>query len=372
VNSSERLDNDEREENTMSENGKKTVRRRPSLFWPVLFIAVGILLLLDNLGMLPGDTWDNLIRLWPVLLIALGLDSIWRRQGVAGATLMIGIGVVFLLSNFGYLSVNVWQVIFNLWPLLLIAVGFDILIGSRSWLASVFGLVLMLALLVASLWLLNIGAVSTSSAQVRQISQGLDGAQQAHVVIEPGVGSLDISAMAEPTALVAGTLPSEQVMKISQNFEMEGDTAIYRLSATGGNYVFPGSADLFSWDLELAPELPIDLEVELGAGDMNLKLTELVISTLKLDFGVSAAEINLPDQGGLDGTIDAAIGQVIIRVPSDVGLRVRKDTAIVIVNFPDDYRQSDGVYTSPNYASADQRIDLQIDMAIGRIVIREQ
>ncbi len=357
----------------MNENEKQPRRRRrPSLFWPVLLIAIGILLLLDNLGRLPGDTWDNLLRLWPVLLIALGLDSIWRRQGVAGATLLIGLGAVFLLGNYGYLSVNVWQVILNLWPLLLIAVGFDILIGSRSRLAAVFGLVLMLALLAGALWALTAGQGYLQSAPVRQINQELDNAQRARMTIEPGVGSLSISEMAEPAALVTGTIPSEQVMRISQSFEMEGNTAVYSLRVSGGNYVFPGAADIFTWNLELTPDIPIDLEVGLGAGDMNLELKGLDINSLKLDFGVGTSTISLPVQGGLDGTIDAAIGQVVIRVPPGVGLRVRKDTAIVIVHFPPGYRLSEGFYTSPNYASADQRIDLRIDMAIGRIVIREQ
>jgi hypothetical protein len=357
----------------MSENEKHPPRRRrPSLFWPVLLIAIGIILLLDNLNMLPGDIWDNLLRLWPVLLIALGLDSIWRRQGVAGATLLIGLGVVFLLSNFGYLSINLWLAILNLWPLLLIAVGFDILIGSRSRLAAVFGLVLMLALLVGALWMMTAGAGIIQSAPTRQVSQELDGAQQAQVTIGPGVGSLVLSGMTEPAGLVTGTIPSEQALRIFENFELAGDSAVYSLRATGGNYVFPGAADIFTWNLELTPDIPLDLEVELGAGDMSLELSELDLNALNLDFGMGAATVFLPVKGGLDGTIDAAIGQVVIQVPAEVGLRVRKDTAIVIVNFPEGYRLSEGAYTSPNYDNADQRIDLRIDMAIGRIVIREQ
>jgi hypothetical protein len=335
-------------------------------------IVVGVLLLLDNLGMLPGDFWINLWHLWPMIFIALGLDSLWRRQGLAGATLLIGLGVVFLLSNFGYLPLSAWQVLLNLWPLLLIAVGFDILVGRRSRLAGAIGLVLILVLLAGSLWLIGPWAGSAQAAQRRPIRQDLNGAQQAQVIIGPGVGTLKLKDMLEPVALVMGTIPAEDVLRVSQSFDLQGDQAVYSLQAIGGNYTFPGAADIFTWDLTLTTEIPVDLDLELGVGDMALELTELDLSALRLDLGVGQATISLPAAGQLDGTIDAAIGQLVILVPPGVGLRVQKDTALVVVQFPPDYRQAEGVYTSPNYATADERIDLRIDMAIGQIVIREQ
>jgi hypothetical protein len=46
--------------------------------------------------------------------------------------ILIGLGVVFLLNNPGILNWSVWDVIFRLWPVLLIAAGLDILIGRRA------------------------------------------------------------------------------------------------------------------------------------------------------------------------------------------------------------------------------------------------
>jgi hypothetical protein len=183
---------------------------------------------------------------------------------------------------------------------------------------------------------------------------------------------LKLKDMLEPVALVMGTIPAEDVLRVSQSFDLQGDQAVYSLQAIGGNYTFPGAADIFTWDLTLTTEIPVDLDLELGVGDMALELTELDLSALRLDLGVGQATISLPAAGQLDGTIDAAIGQLVILVPPGVGLRVQKDTALVVVQFPPDYRQAEGVYTSPNYATADERIDLRIDMAIGQIVIREQ
>ncbi len=45
------------------EHGSKGV------FWPLMAIGAGVLFLLQNLGLLPPDTW----RYWPIILVVIGL-----------------------------------------------------------------------------------------------------------------------------------------------------------------------------------------------------------------------------------------------------------------------------------------------------------
>jgi hypothetical protein len=49
------------------------MRRAVPIFWPLLLIAVGVLFLLSNLGLLPFSPWQ-LWRLWPLILVVIGLD----------------------------------------------------------------------------------------------------------------------------------------------------------------------------------------------------------------------------------------------------------------------------------------------------------
>jgi hypothetical protein len=46
------------------------------MFWPVALIGLGVLLLLDNLGWLPGSVWGYL---WPALLIFVGVGLVLGR-----------------------------------------------------------------------------------------------------------------------------------------------------------------------------------------------------------------------------------------------------------------------------------------------------
>lgn len=354
------------------QNETRTKRYRPSLFWPAALITVGIVFLMENLGMLSGDAWSTLWRLWPLLLILIGLDGFWRRQGWVGASLMIAVGIVFLLNNFGYLALNVWQAIFNLWPILLVAIGFDILVGHRSKLAALIGLVVILGLLAGALWVMGTDVRGGQVLDSHNIRQDIDGATQAIVRLEPGAGVLRISHMLEPIALVMGSVPADNAVRVSQDFTLDGDTALYSLRASGGIYTFPQNPDVYLWDLELNSDIPTELEINLGAGQADLNLDRLDLRNLEFGMGAGQAEIGLPASASLEARIDLAVGQLIINVPPEIGLRVQEDTALVTVHYPPGYSLSGGFYTSPGYDNADFRIDLYVDMAVGQLIIREE
>ena len=44
------------------------------LFWPIILIGVGAILLLSNLGYIHGSPWTTIFQLWPVLLIAIWVE----------------------------------------------------------------------------------------------------------------------------------------------------------------------------------------------------------------------------------------------------------------------------------------------------------
>ncbi|MBC7250601.1 MAG: hypothetical protein H5T62_09990 [Anaerolineae bacterium] len=83
---------------------RRSRRRPPSVFWPLMLIGVGVVLLLANLGYLPWQAWSVLWRLWPLLLVALGIDLLIGRRSVLGAIisavlilLLIGGAIVIAL-----------------------------------------------------------------------------------------------------------------------------------------------------------------------------------------------------------------------------------------------------------------------------------
>jgi len=82
---------------------------RPSLVGPLILIAVGILLLLNQAGRLPWTVWGTLWRFWPVILVLVGLEVLigagrstaWYIVGLVIAVVVLGgvIGYAIYRSN---------------------------------------------------------------------------------------------------------------------------------------------------------------------------------------------------------------------------------------------------------------------------------
>lgn len=130
-----------------------------SIFLPLLFITVGVFMLLSTFKVIEGSGVDLAVRLWPLILILGGVDHLYRREGFVGAVVFIGLGVVLLGDNLGTLTVDAWDLMLRLWPIILVAVGIDLLLRQRTLWITVLGTLLGLALIAAIVWFVIFGAV---------------------------------------------------------------------------------------------------------------------------------------------------------------------------------------------------------------------
>jgi hypothetical protein len=103
-------------------------RRGAPVFLGVLLVTLGVLFLLDNLGLIEVR---NLIRTyWPLLFVAWGTARLLFGRGseqLLGAFAVVGGGLLLGNQLLGW-GVDVWRL---LWPLFLIAFGIQILAHSR-------------------------------------------------------------------------------------------------------------------------------------------------------------------------------------------------------------------------------------------------
>lgn len=350
------------------------VSERPhrSFIFPILLIALGVLFLLRNTGAITGDVWDLLVRLWPLLLVAIGLDSLLKREGLAGSVFWLGLGGVLLLANLGVLAFSVWSVLINLWPLLLIAIGLDLVLGRRSLAGGVIASVIMLVLVGGSLWFLAFGQ---GAGSYQDINYPVEGASQGKITLNPAIGSLRLGALDQNGYIIQGLVYQASGEQVTPAYRMDGNTAQVSMTSEGFAMFAPsGRQARWNWDLNLNPNLPLDLDIDMGLGEVYLDLRELQAERVDLNMGLGSARVWLPAQGGMNVRVEGGIGETVVIVPAGAAVRLRSDMGLAAASVPESYTQRDDVYTSPGYdqVQTSETIEIFVNQGIGRFVLREE
>lgn len=341
---------------------------RRSIFFPLFLVAAGVIFLLYNLGTLSGASLENILRLWPILLIVGGLDGLWRGEGIAGSIFWAGVGVIFLLGNLGLITVSTWQIISNYWPVLLIAIGLDVLIGRRRagvW-AQVLAVVLAVALLAGIVWMATANPLTGAALTSDQISQPLQSATSGRVDLNVSAGDLRLAGGAPSDQFVQGTIRVNNNHRITQDYSVQSGTAALRIREDGVN-VGINTGSNFVWDLKFSSSTPTDMKVNMGAGDARLDLSTIKLSGLNYNMGVGQVIVVLPSTGGYSASVGEAVGSMIVRVPRDLPINIRVSRAITGLSVENGFTRNGSLVQ--NAGAGGTPVELSINNAIGSIVI---
>lgn len=293
-----------------------------------------------------------------------------RHVSLVGPTLLIGLGLIMLLNNIGYLNWGMGDML-RLWPILLVAAGLEVLLGRRSIGTSIFAAVVVLLLIAGSIWMGNTTEGTDLRSEAVEIAYPLEETEVASVRLAPAVGNLTVGALMDSADLIAGTVQVRESERLNRRFT-GGERANLALEAdrsNPGGYV--GFGRDIAWTLAVNPSIVLDLAVDLGVGEVNLELDDLQADDVTVDFGVAEVEIRLPQEHDADIVIDGGVGTVVLHVPPDVGVHIRDDAGLVGRTVPRGYRRDGDTYTSPGYANAETQVDVIIGLGIGSITVRE-
>lgn len=294
------------------------------------------------------------------------------RGGLLWPFLLVGLGLVLLLNNLGVTAVDVWELLVRYWPLLLIAGGIDILfLRSGVW-GSLLAGVLILAILVGGVLLLE--ARPLPAAETETIRQPGGGVEQAEIVLKPAVGSLHLSALDSGSLeLIRGDVARGYGERTVQTFDEDRDPPRFLLE-TDGWWMFPplrGWGSGWSWDLNLHPKVESFVDVNMGVGRMDLDLRGMSLDGVQANLGVGQIIVTLPEQGQFDVRIEGGVGDSLVVIPLGMEARISLDTALTQVDLPPGYSQTESdTYVSQDFEDAENRVELTIHQAIGRVRIR--
>ncbi len=287
---------------------------------------------------------------------------------------------MFLLQNTGYLPPNFWVNLWRLWPVVLVLIGVELLLAHRvPWLVLV-GLAAVV-LIVGAVGI-NVGMPASADTGVSTTSQtDLSGASQAAVTVRFGAGTLNLGPILEPQPdqLASMTYQGPQQLAPQPRYTVSNvglGQLEYQSSPRGGAGFLPfvaGRSDAAQMDLTLAPSVPISsLTVQTGATDARLDLSSLHVSALDMSIGAATTWLRMPESAGVTTAhISGGASTLTIEVPQGVAAQIQLRGGLSTVDvdqsrFP---QVSDNLYRSPDYDTATNKVDLNIETGVTTIQI---
>jgi hypothetical protein len=293
-----------------------------------------------------------------------------KRMSLVGPTLLIGLGVILLLGNLGILNWSVWDVL-QLWPVLLIAAGLELLLGRRSVWGNLVAALLVLALIVGGVVLVEQTAPIRTRGEVIEIVHPIDGAETFILDLNPAVANLIVESLDDSTNLVEGTVQGWSREAPSRRFT-GGERARLVLNTDSRPGVGPMTMGRAArWRLRVSPDVPTELNVDFAVGEAYFRLAELAVEEADINFGIGRVELALSEGISGDVSVDGGIGAIRVVVPRGMGVRIRVDAGLVTRNVPNRYTREGETYTSPNWDEAATRTTLTLNLGIGTITVAE-
>ncbi len=347
-------------ENSLSERPHK--RHSASLFGPIVIIAVGVYFLLYNFGYVGELNWYAALQLWPLLLIFIGINIIVKYAPPPWGSILSGLVGLLAVAVFGY----------------------ALLFGSDS-------------MLPASL---RIPIPDQAAVQHQEVVVSGDNVETAVVTIDFGAPSATLNALANTNDLMRGTVTYRDELILETNQQgTEAEVKLDTRDNSGWFWIDPRNWGDFSqdeqWQLGLNPQIDTDLTLDGGSGAVNLELAELTLSELALDGGSGSVQLALPGgdydvayDAGSGATkmwlprngrhiikVDGSSGSILFYLPQNMEARIDVDGGSGSFHLPQDrFTQVSGdddagVWETAAYANADDRVNLVLDVGSGSIRI---
>lgn len=161
------------------------------------------------------------------------------------------------------------------------------------------------------------------------------------------------------------------------------------------------NSDEIEWQIKLAQDVPLSLDINGGVGPTKIDLTSLTVRNLRLDAGVGRFSVTLPQQDeeidldmntGVGQTkvylpenisanvdIQAGVGSVDVTIPPNAAVQIRAKHGIGSVHVPKSLRrltkkefmEAGGTWQSEGFDLAERRIVIRYKGGVGSLHVRE-
>ncbi len=296
-----------------------------------------------------------------------------RSHYLTRGLVLVVIGVILLLYNFGVVTRIPWANLIQLWPLFLVAFGLQLLF-SRGPLALLAPLLVVVTIAVAFLGFPpQLG--SYSQDHVLTNFQRDEAVTHSEVRLQGlGIADVRLSALDTETDLVLdASVPEWLDARWTQDPRSSGPVYTLR-SQSGGTRFWRSMSSSRPLEMALSPHIVWDVSLQAGVANGRLNMQDVPWRSVEIEAGVVSMRIEttvLEQPARLQ--VKSGVGQITLVVPRDQPARITTSGTPSFLNniSAQGLLEDNGGYATGDFARAANPLDIHIEGGITNLrVIR--
>lgn len=292
-------------------------------------------------------------------------------------SLLLVIGVLGLLHTFLDIAIC-WSALWKLWPLLLVFLGISVFLrDSKSKWIVIAGIGLLTGVVLFSFVQRGcsgihrvVDGIQFDNSDGEYITQELhapwdSSATHALFSFDGGAGHFKMGGTAEDfvSASIRSNI-SDYVLDARQ----DNGIPTFLLNMTDNSVSWKGGKMRNSAHIRLHPVPLWNVDIDAGAAKITCDLRKYRIARLDLNAGAADIDIRLGNRADTTTVhIQTGASNLHITVPEDAGCELHSDAALSRRDFRGFVRGADGIYRSDGFETGDKRIYLFIDAGLSSI-----
>jgi hypothetical protein len=282
-------------------------------------------------------------------------------------TLFIVVGGLFLVDNLGILDVH-WWTVFKFWPLVLIFWGLAAIFGKQPmrWYAILLIVVLVLVMFVvagAFEWIESGGEFDRSEGRTQTFTEPYDGiSEKAELRFQSGAGKFTIQGTSDQLIDVSTQTTFGRYILDHEHWS-GGDRIELRFSGKSPAWFLSGMRNRA--EIRLHPNPTWDLDIDIGAASLDADLTPFKIDEVTIDGGAASYKIKLGDRSDEARLhIRTGASSVDIEVPQTVGCELNIIAPLSGKTFHGFEKVGKRVYQTEGFEEATKKIYIDIEAGV--------
>lgn len=296
-------------------------------------------------------------------------DDNWNVSKIFWGLLFIVIGALVLLANFDIITVD-WGNIWRLWPILIISCGLSILsFRNLIWRLASILLVIMTMGLIVFVATADTELLTTSSrAYISSIEYKNNNIKKSVVNIEAGASDITFGSK-DQNSLVTTSFKSN-IAKLETSSDVDGTTQTTNLSMNTKNGQWFNVNFNSDFDIYVDRTAITDAVIHAGASSINVDTSFVKLNSLTIKSGASSIDVKLGQE--LDNSnlsIESGVSSIKVRVPKSVGIKLNIESGLASNNLSDLSKTSDDTYESSNYSQSSKKITISTKIGVSSFEI---